>query len=280
MQIWTEIAKRPSIWRYEALSHELGLCGLENRFEATLVGNEEDLFSVIELAEKKYSQLRIGSEFAELALEAFPSVPADLLNMKATDAFVMDLGTWWPRCFYYEGVMHTLVQDLKNLDLRGGVFIMGATWEARVLTAAFCRAGFNKITLSDVDESRAQQLVKQLARLNFGVDFQTVTKTMVTQLPGTNAIAVNVLSLVEHPELVSDLSYLNFLRPDGVWIETQPYKESSALTIEAISLGTQVEPALHLLSNVDAAWADHCFKIKIDLPRYRESLGTYLKNSK
>ncbi len=273
---WTEISAQPSEWRFKALSEELTKCGFQNQFEPMLTA-PDDFGSAIESAKQNFAQIRVGGDYAEHALRYFPDLPADLLSLKAVDAFVPDTGAWWPRCFYFEGVIRTLVRDLKDLDLGSGVFIMGATWESRVIVAALTRAGFNKIHLSDVDDVRGQAMVKELERLNFGSTFQYVQRSMVTQLPGTSSIAINVLSLVEFPNLIADLSYLNFLRPDGIWIETQPYADDSALTIEALSLGTQVEPALHLVSNVDEAWAERCFKVKIDVQRYQESLKASLK---
>jgi hypothetical protein len=275
---WTEIALTPSVWRYEVLSEELKLCGVENTFIPTQVANLDVVQDTIASAKNEFAQIRLGAKLGEVVLHEDANLPAQLLITRGADALVPELGQWWPRCFYFDGVTRTLVQDLTNLDLRGGVFIMGANWEARVLIAALTRAGFQKFLVSDIEEAPAQKLVKDLERIHFGVSFQYVQKELVTQLPGTNSIAINILSLVEHPGLVSDLSYLNFLRPDGVWIETQPYPENSPLTVEALSLGVQVEPALHLVSNVDAVWAEYCFKTKIDLPRYREALSASLKN--
>ncbi len=274
---WTQVSSKPTAWRYEALSEELKLCGFENSFEATRT-TEDQFGAAIESAKQNYEQIRVGAEFTEHALRYYPDLPADLLTLKAIDAFVPTLGAWWPRCFYFEGIVRTLVRDLKNLDLGSGVFIMGATWRTRVIVAALTRAGFNKVVISDVDEKRGQSLVRELRKLNFGSKFDFVQRSMVTQLPGISSIAINVLSLVEYPELVADLSYLNFLRPDGIWIETEPYAEESPLTVEAVSLGTQVEPAVHLLSNVDEAWAEKCFGVKIDLARYRESLKLTIKS--
>lgn len=275
---WTEVALQPMVWRFEALSRELLQCGVENTFEPTEISDLSSVDSEIEIAKQKFSQIRLGRYVGEVIVKEDVSLPAQLLITKGADALVPELGQWWPRCFYFEGITRTLVQDMKKLDLRGGVFIMGATWEARVLISALTRAGFQKFIVSDVEEGRAQKLVKDLERIHFGVSFQYVQKELVTQLPGTSSIAVNILSLVEHPGLVADLSYLNFLRPDGVWIETHPYPEHSPLTTEAISLGVQVEPALHLVSNVDAVWSEYCFQTKIDLARYREALSTSLKN--
>lgn len=275
---WTEVAFQTLDWRYQALSEEIKLCGIENSYLGTVVKPDDDFLAAIENAKKNFSQIRFGRVFAEKALETYPEIPANLLNLKAVDSLVPELDVWWPRCFYFDGVMLSLVRDMKNLDLGAGAFVFGATWEARVIVAALTRAGYNKISLSDVDDVRGAKMTKELARLNFGVNFQYVQRSLVTQLPGTCSIAVNVLSLVEHPSIVADLSYLNFLRPDGIWMETQAYKEDSSLTVEALSLGTQVEPAVYLLSNVDEAWAERCFGVKIDLNRYRESLSRSLKN--
>lgn len=278
MTTWTEVSFQPSEWRYQTLSEELRKCGVENKFESLTVQANDDFLAAIENAKTRYSQIRFGRVFAEKALEAYPDLPANLLNLRAVDALVPELDVWWPRCFYFDGVMRALVRDMKDLDLGAGVFVMGGSWEARVIVAAVTRAGFNKVLLSDVDEPRGLQMIKELQRLNFNVKFEFVQRQMVTQLPGTCAVAVNVLSLVEYPDLVADLSYLNFLRPDGVWMETIPYKDDSPLTTEALSLGTQVEPAVHLLSNVDEAWVERCFNVQIDLKRYREALSASLKN--
>lgn len=264
----------------KTLMEELRQSGFENEFVPTELKPEDNLKVVLASAQKTFDQIRLGSELAEAFIDDETQLPASLLNLLAADAFVPEFGQWWPRCFFYEGVTRTIVRDLKNIDLRGGVFVMGATWQTRVLVAAMTRVGFNKIILSDIDEERGSKMLTQLQRLNFGVTFQYVPKSLVTQLPGTNSIAANVLSLVEVPALISELSYLNFLKPEGVWIETIPYPDGSPLTSEAVGIGTQVEPALHLLSNVDAAWAEHCFEVKIDLNRYREALALSLKNQK
>ena len=270
---WVEISDACESHRFGSLSLSLTEAGVAN--EHTLIECAPDkLEGKLQEALLEFDNVRIGGVLREEIPKIYPRMPSTLLSLRSADAMVREGGEWWPRNFLIEGMNKLIVSDLKDLDLGGAIFVLGATPEARAAIAAFARFGFSRFTLSDPDIQRGQKFVDELRTLYFKVQFQFAPRHMITQLPSIHSAAINTLKLGRDDGALSELFYFNFLKPGGAWLDLPLVLRNTGLDAEALAVGAQVIGGARLASVVDGLWAKTAFGVELDLGAYEARLDT------
>lgn len=258
--------------RFQILDEELKKAGLQTElvFETADPAN---LRGVLDRARSSFAQIRFSGRLGTSVIPLFDRLPSALISLKACDSLVSENGDWWPRFFLVEGLNQTIASDAAALDLGGSVLILGATSEAKATVAALSRIGFNKMILSDPDEKIGWAFVEELRRSFFGIQFQSVARKAVTQLPGICSIAVNTLTAIEDAKSIGELAYFNFLKPGGFWLDFSIFPLNSDLQSEAFSVGASSISAARVLARTDCLWAEAAFRVKIDFEAYASRLA-------
>lgn len=255
---WVEIAIRARRQRFEDLSSALNEAGLGN--EVSFIETSEDEFpTVLEQAKADFDQIRIGGDLQVLAPKVADRLPSLLLTLRAADALVKEGDQWWLRNYFVEGLQEAIAGEIRNIDLTGGSFILGATAEARAAVAALVRFGFHRLDVSDPDEERAKALVEELRSTYFKVQFQFIPRHLITQLPGIHTMVINTLEVGDDDGILGEMAYFNFLKPGGVWLDLPLVRRNSALESEARSVGAVIESAASVHARTDRLWAQACF---------------------
>lgn len=254
---WAEIAIRCDRERYTGLSELLREKGIENEVEF-IETTPDDFAAVCEDAKTRFDQIRVGGALAEPAATLTDRLPSALLTLRSADALVYLDGEWWPRNFLIEGLQRSIASDLAHLDFLGGVFILGATAEARAVVAALSRVGFTRFNISESDATRGQEFVEQMRKTYFQTQCQFVPRHMITQLPGVHSVGVSTIREVEDDGLLTELSYFNFLRSGGIWLDLPFVPLSSSLENEARNVGALVEPSYRVWARADQFWLESC----------------------
>ena len=266
--IWGDVAREPQTRRYETLSAELKLCGFEQAFVSQPL-NENPLVSQWPDIEKKgYEQLRVGRDECVDILEVTNEIPRQVSQLRGADALVRENGKWVARNFFHDAIVELMAQNVKSLDFTGDVLIVGSGGEARAAAFALSQVGFKQMTIAGGDDFEVAAVINHLRRHCFGVNFSDAKTSQLTQMAATSSVAVNTLSTTGTHPLLTELSYFNFLKPDGVWVETSVESATSPLVQEARELELQTISSLEVMTHVDALWAQRCFNVKIDRNRY------------
>lgn len=128
-----------------------------------------------------------------------------------------------------------------TFDTSGAGLLVGACDKTRIVAAGLALLGLKKISIVDPDDTKSDALVQLLRRRLFGVDIVVLSRALLTQVPAEDSIAVN---LVESSEaaLLEDVSYLNFLRDGGVWIDWTRATSVLGLADEITNAGARVLP--------------------------------------
>ena len=250
--------------RFVALDEALKKSGLQTEFHF-LISTQDELPAKLEQVKSEYSQIRFAGEVGSWTLPLLIRLPSALMSLKSADALVCEGGDWWPRLFMVEGLNKMFANDAGTLDLGSSVFILGATMEARAAVAALSRIGFSKMLVSDPDDTKTSAFVEDLKRSYFGIQFQAVSRNMITQLPGICSVAVNTLSQLDDQGTLGDLAYFNFLRSGGYWLDLTLSPPNANLKTEAISVGAAILSAPHALAICDQLWAQAAFQIQLDV---------------
>jgi shikimate 5-dehydrogenase len=279
---WCEIGvrgkNRSSSLRFEALSEEIRRLGFENEFE-TIECDQSEIANCLDKAKSSFQQIRFSDDAGAWALPLLTRIPASIATLRSADSLVCENGDWWPRFFLVDALNHTLAAEPKTIDLTGSVFILGATNKARAAVAALSKIGFGRMLISDPDDSKCETFVEGLKKSYFGIQFQTVARTQVTQLPGVCSVAVNTLADGNDSGSSAELAYFNFLKTGGMWLDLALFPLNKTLQAEAKSVGGTVINGYQAIAAADALWFDAVFSTpskpapKFDTTAYAQRLA-------
>ncbi len=189
-----------------------------------------------------------------------------------TDGMVLRDSRWWPLCASYEVVCQRITSIGEGLDMKASAFISGTGCMARVGIASLFRAGYRKFRILATHEEEAAQMVKDISVKFFGVDIEIVHPSKIVMLAGVSSIFFNTLLESEAPDLVTEISYLNFLKRPGAIIDTTLYSKPTVLLKEATDSSIPTLDGWHLAARIDALWAEWAFNKKIDVEAYEKIL--------
>lgn len=183
---------------------------------------------------------------------------------------------WWPRNFLAPAFREVLARRVTDLDLSGSAMIIGATPLARVAIAAIASYGIRRFLLTDTDLGRAEAFEADIKKQNFGYQFRFVRDSEVTQLPSVCSFAVNTVSQLSE-QFAQEISYFNFLRPLGYWIDFGLSSFREQFQDEILSTKARLESPAPIWALADANWLQQCFGREENLEeltkRYQSKLG-------
>ncbi len=285
---WTEISDSPHTKRFELLSEELKLSGIENSFVATelpvefrdpgFFSNEEgcDQFrNFVNQFKLKYDQIRVGGFFRENIDLFSHEYPAELMQIRVLDSLVKSQDRWWPRNQQFHAFISVMIHEIKKFDFSAPILVVGANADSKTMISALIKLGFSHFNITDINSEKSRNLVSELKRCYFSSRFEVTEIGYVTQLSNIFSIGVNGISGDLDETTRMAVIYFNFLIKDGLWIESSA-RATSVLADEAKTFGFSVWSGIDMISNLDFIWAQSVLKGNIDLARLKESYSQKL----
>lgn len=261
---WVEISDQVEPGRLSALSRALEESGCANAVESIQV-DRDGFANVLKDAKTRFDQIRVGGDLRSVAAEFVERMPSSILTLKIADAFVFEnRGSWWPRCYFAQGLRRSLVTDIGKLELDGAAMILGSGPEARAGASALARLGFSRFSITDPDTEAARSFIEDLRASHFGVQFQFVPQAQITQLPSTHSITLNTLPLGGDETLASELFYFNFLKPGGIWLDLALTSINAELEAEARAVGAFIASGIRVAAWTDVEWAQEVLGVALD----------------
>ncbi|MDX9730389.1 MAG: hypothetical protein RBT63_01340 [Bdellovibrionales bacterium] len=184
-------------------------------------------------------------------LSAQAKVASEVAVLGYGDGIIIEEGAG-PRVVgvFPEAFVAAFAHHKLTYDLSGAGIIIGVNEETRVIAASLSRLGLKRLFVVDADDRKTEQMVQILRRRLFGIDIQTVARVALTQVPTEASVAV-CLADPKEEALIEDISYLNFLKERGLWIDWSGAGEETRLQDEVMSAGSETFSA-----NVIRAWRD------------------------
>lgn len=270
---WAEITGTPSKVRFDYLSQFLKSLGHENEVNY-VVATDETFPDEIRQAMQKFEHIRITSPFGERVtqeIQDMEAIPAATMIQKSSDCLIFEDEHWWARSMLAEGLIRE-VALMKKMDISETAFIVGAGSSCRAVVSALMKAGFQKFNITERFEERGQLLIKDLKATYFGADFRFTPQSSITQLPGIHSILVNTTPLVQSNDLLNELYYCNFLKPDAVVIDLTIMPYDTPLIKAAQQVGARTVHGCDVATLVDTYWLKSSMKIEVDSEKYLEGL--------
>lgn len=252
-------------WRFEQLQSVLG-----GEHSLTVLEYKPDLNWQNEL--KEFGHVRWGEMVQVPVTKTWPVQSTWTALLGVTDGVVFRDSQWWPLCAAYEAIGQTITGIGEGLDMQASAFISGTNGSARAAIGALFRAGFRKFRVLPIDFEMGSNLLQEVHIKFFGIDVELVPPEKIVLLAGVSSIFVNNLTEEEAPELVKEISYMNFLKRPGAIIDTSLYSKQTVLLKEAVESEIPTVDGWSIAARVDALWAEWAFNKKIDIAAYEKQL--------
>lgn len=214
---WAVIGQGILRIRFETLAKLLSEQHIENQLEVVEC-TEEEFPAKLQSLQNRVDQIRIEAPFGRKAVELFKSQTMMVAALGAADCVLRRADGWWLNACFFYGLNKAFSRHGALLDLKGEVLLVGTGAAARLALAAAVRAGFENIMVTSKFEKDGLDFVKETSRRFFGLSIRFVPQDQLVLLPGKCSLLMNASPLVSSNDLLSELYYLNFLRPDGmIW---------------------------------------------------------------
>jgi shikimate 5-dehydrogenase len=274
---WTSISPTNEEHRWANLSAKLKELGVANEY----VKWEGDPNKVEDVATlEPFDHVRLSTSIGPQVLKRLKVQSSWATLIGVIDGMVKTQHGWWPLCALYESFGQLLIKVGQELDPRGSVLVAGAGGIARVAIAAFFKAGFSNILLTNFKVDEAEALMNEIRGKMFGLNVQWVPMEKIVLLSGESSALVNCTPSIEENALLIELSYLNFLKRPGFLFDSSRYPKSSILVQEALDSGVNVIDGIEIAARADVLWAKWAFGVDLPLDEYRSVFQGTLKDSK
>lgn len=259
---WAVIGHNPLIARYEILAALLTKHGFANEMRPVEC-QPDKLDEVLKPLLSEMNQVRVESPLRALVLSHFHMQTKVVAGLDAADCLVQRQGQWWPDACLFYAFTELFSRHGTKLDIKAEVLVVGAGAGARLVVAAALRAGFAHVNISSKFNDEGLHLVSELKTQYFGVKFVFVPQDRLVLLPGTNALVINTTPFAENNDILAELYYLNFLRPDGmIWdLVIDPGTTPLIREGEQISIGCV--RGLEIAALADSLWTSWVSPVRV-----------------
>lgn len=269
---WVEIARDSTPIRYEVLSDCINKKGSANEFTSLEVA-PADFDDALAEALEKYDAIRLASPYGLQVVDKLQGQRADIVHLGAGDSLVKKAdGRWVLTATGLEGMKHIVRVHGKKIHLKASSLIVGSGAQARFSIVALMQIGVKHFKISNQFQEQAKELIAELKRKYFGVEFEFIPEDRLVLLPGTNSVLINSTPLVTSNSILRELYYFNFLRTDGLVIDLTFLPLTTPLVKEAQQIGIQSVRGYEVLGWADVEWAKSTFNINLDYEEYSSLL--------
>lgn len=222
--------------------------------------------------------VRVDMSLSDGILEKTNVQPTLVRTVRCVDSFVKEDGKWYPRLLFYEALRKVLVDSARDMDIRAPAFVIGDTEKARVVTSVLAQMGFGEIYVVGQDPISLSVQMQLLKRSHLGIHFQGMMADQLTILSVSAAIVINTVDISKDRELLSDLSYFNFMKRDGYALDLNLLPFVNPLLEEAERAELRVLHPSLVAAQLTLLWLEKLVpESRLKVEDLRESWKTFLK---
>ncbi len=174
------------------------------------------------LKSKDVDGVLMPTGFSQSLLAASNRIPTEVREVSLVDSIVRLQDKLWIRSYLRVALHQQILLHAPSLDTHSIVYVTGSDAQARMCAAIAIRMGFQKIILIAEDHEEAQRIVADISKGFFDLDFKLLRETELTLQPNNGSLLLNTLPVETGGIVFEDLTYLNFLRKDGLVVDLPP----------------------------------------------------------
>lgn len=263
--------------RYRLLETFLNSKGLSNRLDLIEVSVSEFADRLPEML-AQYDQIRVESPHRQSAFHAFKHHEVIMSQLKAADCIFKDHQShWWCRSLTYYSLCEALQKFGEKLDLESSVLIVGAGSSARSAVASGAKMGFKSFKVTNKFDDQGLEMIRDMKKNFFGLDFEFVPQDKLILLPGTNALAVNTTPFRPSNDLLEELYYFNFLKRNGIIVDLTVSPLYTPLLKQAEEIQNDIVFGHEIAAYSDALWIEWVFDHKIAVQELKSYYRDHLE---
>jgi shikimate dehydrogenase len=277
MFIWTEVAQNPIHELNHNFSQQLSMLGVENKYIET-VATADTLDAALAEAKTKCEMIRIGAPFKSYLIDSLKHVDLETRMIGSVDTLIKRKDAWWPKSTFYNGMTDVFLKHQGSARTDYQALVVGAGAAARAVCAVVAKMGYNKINLTSRYDEQGGQLLMQLQKIFFDIDFKYIPKDRLVLLPGTNNLVINTTPFIPSNDLLVELYYLNFLRSDGLLVDLNVIPYNTLLIQSGQQVGIKVVHGYEVLALSECALLSLISGKEVDRDAYTAKVEMIVKN--
>lgn len=157
-------------------------------------------------------------------------------NIEAYDVLFKDQSKKiWPELFLSEAMRILILDKAKNLDTHAYAYLTGDSGLFKICWVTLIQMGFSKFAIVS---KKAEEVIEEVNKIQsrfFNLQVKVLRDSELTLQPNNGSILVN--TIFEDENLIQDLSYLNFLRSEGLVVDLPGHSAKNELISEAQQVG-------------------------------------------
>lgn len=273
---WCEIGPSKT-HRFEVLSQYLNSKGIKNQF-TFIEATEENLLEKISEAKSQKMFVRFNPKFFEIASTKLENNLKELEILKSVDSLMFDEKKgYWPEIVFRESLFEYLTKTVKNLDVAQKAFVVGTCGLSRAAISALVKLGYSKINITSYNDQLAIDLIEDLKKVFFNVEFEFTKRSDVTILPGVHGLVINTFSVLGAEDFPVEIYYFNFLKKGGLVIDLVDIPPETPFLKIAEDIGARVITGCEVMGYYDLNWVSRVTGQKSDHKDYVEALKQSLE---
>jgi hypothetical protein len=221
----------------------------------------------------------VSADYSKIFFEYFPQISRRLLEVGRIDMIEKTQITS-PLCLAREALHELIVEKAPNLDTHAKAYVTGADASMRVALSVLVQLGYRHINIVHDEVEMIEGIISELKRFYFGVQLYSLKNMDLTLQPNNGSILINTVQLDNQPDLLQDLSYLNFIYGSGLIVETNTFPLGHSLIDEAKNVGLTVLSGAEVGGQVDWMFLRKLFgQVPWPAGEYRQKWIQFLKNT-
>lgn len=234
------------------------------------ITEEQKQDPLVFLKPQGFDGLLLHPEFSEILFPASPRIAAEIMEAGFADSMIRENSKVWLRCFLREALRLLILKKSPRLDSHSVAYITGSDPMARMAAVVAAQLGFEKLVVVSSFAEQAQQFVENLKRLFFGLNVKILGENELTLQPNNGSLLLNTLSKEQNAVILEDLTYLNFLKKDGLVVDIPLDCEGNSLLDEALHVGIPLIDGVDVWGHRDFLFLQSLLgdNFKVDLSSY------------
>ncbi|PIS10914.1 MAG: hypothetical protein COT73_06860 [Bdellovibrio sp. CG10_big_fil_rev_8_21_14_0_10_47_8] len=194
----------------------------------------------------------LGPEQIDELLPQTPRVPSDVIEAGFADCLIRDLKdnknkeSWWLRCYLKPALRILVGERAPHLDTHGVAYVTGVTGLSRMCLVLAAQLGFDRLVLVTKEPEKGQALVDAISKLFFGLQIRVIGFGELTEQPSDGSILMNTMTDEALGEGLAELSYLNYVKREGLVVDLLNEASNSRLLEETKNVQLSVLSGLEL----------------------------------
>ena len=207
---------------------------------------------------KRMDAAIVAESYSQIFFDILPQINREVREVKKIDSLFKVSAGWSELCLMREVLHEEIISRVPRLDNRAIAYLVGSGTTMRVGMSVLNQLGYQVVCLVVDDESQVESSLIEMKRYFFNLDIRVMINSDLTLQPNNGSILLNTVRLEGREELITDLSYLNFIREGGLVVDT------SLLPIEHQLLEESRNVGLSCISGVEIrAYCDWLFLKKV-----------------